>query len=226
MMLRLLVFASVAIFASSFTAKPLSLLQSRSGTILRHRSGGALTKNSLGGGGLEQRKQIFSIPASSSSTEEQQTVIAPPSYILGLAFLVPSVLLSFLSIFFFPLLLFSVFLLIQTSRVRFVFDETTFSLQNTQPFSSELTNSGENFVVGGENRWKYTSFVNYDFFPSNSPVGPVLVYFKENQTPEDKWKEGPGSLDKVGGGQLHFFPAIVDADFLKREFERRGCAKL
>ena len=64
--------------------------------------------------------------------------------------------------------------------------------------------------------------MNYDFFPESFPI---LVYFKETQTPEEKWAEGPGGLDKVGGGQLHFFPAIVDTDCLKEEFAKRGCAK-
>jgi len=64
--------------------------------------------------------------------------------------------------------------------------------------------------------------VNYEFFPESFPI---LVYFKETQTPQEKWSEGPGGLDKVGGGQLHFFPAIVDTDCLKEEFVKRGCAK-
>ena len=28
------------------------------------------------------------------------------------------------------------------------------------------------------------------------------MYFKETQTPEEKWGEGPGGLDKKGGGQV------------------------
>ncbi|GMI31146.1 hypothetical protein TrRE_jg11438 [Triparma retinervis] len=158
----------------------------------------------------------------SAPTSQGDLLIAPPSFKLGLSFLAPSLLLTSVSLFFFPVLLFSVFLLIQTARVRFVFDDTSFSLQNAKPFSSELESSGENFVVGGENRWSYDSFVNYEFFPESFPI---LVYFKETQTPKDKWSEGPGTLDKVGGGQLHFFPAIVDTDCLKEEFAKRGCAK-
>jgi hypothetical protein len=42
--------------------------------------------------------------------------------------------------------------------------------------------------------------VNYDYFPSKE--FPILVYFKETQTPEEKWGEGPGGLDKKGGGQV------------------------
>ena len=41
--------------------------------------------------------------------------------------------------------------------------------------------SGENVVVGGANRWGYDTFVNWRFFPSVD--FPILVYFKENQTP-------------------------------------------
>ena len=121
-------------------------------------------------------------------------------------------------------LLFASFLAIQATRIRFVFDQTSFELKNVGGNDDELTDSGENFVVGGENRWAYDSFVNYDFFPSRGL--PILVYFKENQTPEEKWNEGPGGLDKVGGGQLHFFPAIANVDQLKEQFALRGCAKV
>ena len=44
--------------------------------------------------------------------------------------------------------------------------------------------------MGGANRWKYDSFVNWEFFPSVDL--PVLVYFKETQTPQDQWDVGPG----------------------------------
>jgi len=49
----------------------------------------------------------------------------------------------------------------------------------------EFGDVGSNVVVGGENRWTYDSFVNYEFFgPSQLPI---LVYFKETQTPEEQW---------------------------------------
>lgn len=112
---------------------------------------------------------------------------------------------------------------LQATRVRFVFDETSFELKMGGD-KNELSSSGENFVVGGANRWTYDSFVNYDFFPSVDI--PILVYFKETQTPSDQWTEGPGQLDKVGGGQIHFFPCICNAQQIKEEFEIRGCAKL
>ena len=83
-------------------------------------------------------------------------------------------------------IIFATFLAIQARRIRFVFDDTSFELKNTDSDTSEsdaaLESSGENFVVGGANRWDYDSFVNWDFFPNEQ--FPILVYFKENQTPE------------------------------------------
>jgi hypothetical protein len=124
--------------------------------------------------------------------------------------------------------------LVQTWRVRFVCDGTSFELKSG---GDSLETSGENLIVGGENRWTYDSFVNWDFFPKgwiDQPQGPILVYFKENQTPSDKWNEGPGakanSADAIAKGaqlgQVHFFPAICDAKQLREEFIKRKCAKL
>ena len=62
--------------------------------------------------------------------------------------------------------------------------------------SDELTDSGENIVVGVANRWAYSTFVNWDFYPSLE--FPILVYFKETQTPKPDGSEP---------GQIHFFPA-------------------
>ena len=125
-------------------------------------------------------------------------------------------------------ILFASIFAVQAKKIRFVFDETSFELKTVDVGASNLaeeeviTSSGENIVVGGQNRWGYSSFVNYDFFPSLEY--PILVYFKETQTPKDKWNEGPGQMDRVGGGQIHFFPAIGNAKQLKEQFEIRGCA--
>ena len=121
-------------------------------------------------------------------------------------------------------LLFASFLAVQAQKICFVFDETSFELKHVDFGKSEevLKESGENFVVGGANRWDYDTFVNYDFFPSVDY--PILVYFKETQTPKEQWNEGPGQMDKVGGGQLHFFPAIANVKQLKEQFEIRNCA--
>jgi len=105
---------------------------------------------------------------------------------------------------------------VQASRIRFVFDGDAFELKNAGGDDEQLTDSGENFVVGGANRWKYDSFVNYEFFPKGSPI-PILVYFKETQTVKED-----GSND----GQIHFFPAIANCKQLEEQFELRGCAKI
>ena len=48
-------------------------------------------------------------------------------------------------------------------------------------------------MVGGANRWAYNTFVNYETFPKGWDV-PILVYFKETQTPESQWGVGPGEM--------------------------------
>lgn len=58
--------------------------------------------------------------------------------------------------------LLGVLFLVQTFRINFVCDDATFSLQENPDEGDAV---GENVVVGGENRWTYDSFVNYDFFP-------------------------------------------------------------
>jgi hypothetical protein len=62
-----------------------------------------------------------------------------------------------------PLALFGLFLAFQTTTLRFTFDDQDFAL-----VKADLSSTGENVVVGGSNKWAYDSFVNYDFFPSES----------------------------------------------------------
>ncbi|CAE7031806.1 unnamed protein product [Symbiodinium sp. CCMP2456] len=125
---------------------------------------------------------------------------------------------------------------VQAGRVRFVFDNEAFELR-TLGNAEELEKPGENIVVGGQNRWKYSSFVNWEFFPKGlveKGLPPILVYFKETQTPDTEWSVGPGAaanspeaLEKGAvPGMVHFFPCICDAQQIKAEFERRGCKKL
>ena len=105
-----------------------------------------------------------------------------------------------------PLFLFGSFLAYQTNTLRFTFDDTAFSL-----VKSDLSNTEENLVVGGDNRWSYSSFVNYEVFPNADY--PVLVYFKETQTAKDLWNVGPGQqanspetiAKRAVDGQVHFF---------------------
>lgn len=156
--------------------------------------------------------------------------LALGSLALGLAFGVPgSPLKSKLSALLggIPLTLFGLFLAFQTTTLRFTFDDDHFSLVRS---SGEST--GENVVVGGENVWAYNKFVNYDLFPSRS--FPILVYFKETQTPEEFWNDGPGeqanSEEAIAKGavpgQVHFFPAIANTEDLIQGFEKHGCSKI
>lgn len=86
---------------------------------------------------------------------------------------------------------------VQATRLRVVFDKDSLEFKKVVSAvgSKELKDAGNNFVVGGANRWAYKSFVNWDFYPSEA--FPLLVYFKETQTPK---KDGTV-------GQIHFFPA-------------------
>jgi len=113
--------------------------------------------------------------------------------------------------------IFGAFVAYQTTTLRFQFDDSAFSL-----VKADGENLGENVVVGGENRWQYKSFVNYDFLPSEQ--FPILVYFKETQTPREAWVEAPIVVDSLEG-QAHFFPAISDVSQLKANFASHGCAK-
>jgi Protein of unknown function (DUF3119) len=142
--------------------------------------------------------------------------------------------------------LLGVLFLVQTFRIRFVFDETNnFELKTVTPFMENdnidsLQQSGENVVVGGANRWDCETIVNYDFFPRSwmdSPFfgQPILIYFKETQTPPETWNEGPGKAannpEKIANGsavpgQVHFFPAICNAQKIEQEFQKRNCKKL
>lgn len=133
---------------------------------------------------------------------------------------------------------------VQASRIRFVFDDEAFelkmapkSLPGDDDAPDGLQASGENILVGGANRWPYRAFVNWAFFPDGwleAGLPPILVYFKENQTPESEWDAGPGALansaEKVAQGavrgQVHFFPVLCDAKQMAQQFEKRGCRQL
>ena len=118
--------------------------------------------------------------------------------------------------------------LVQTFRIKFIFTEDNDFLL----LSGGEEDPGENVVVGGANRWACDTIVNYDFFPAidSSPVGPILIYFKETQTPSESWNEGPGAIANSGEGkvqgQVHFFPAVCSGEQIREEFEKRGCGKL
>jgi len=114
--------------------------------------------------------------------------------------------------------IFGIFLTFQTTTLRFKFSDAGFSLVKTDGSSI-----GDNVVVGGKNEWAYDSFVNYDFLPGED--FPILVYFKETQTPKEAWVETPIIVDNIAG-QQHFFPAIANVQQLKKNFEAKGCKKI
>ena len=116
--------------------------------------------------------------------------------------------------------LFGGFVAYQTSTLSFRFDDDSFALVKTADGSS----LGENVVVGGENDWAYSSFVNWDFWPSKKV--PILVYFKETQTPEAARVEAPDIVKDGLEGQAHYFPAIARTDELTEKFNANGCKHL
>jgi Protein of unknown function (DUF3119) len=114
--------------------------------------------------------------------------------------------------------LFAAFLAFQTTTLRFTFDETSFSL-----VSRDGSSIGDNIKVGGENRWAYSAFQNWAFLPSEDL--PILVYFRETQTPVENRAEAPIVVDNLEG-QAHFFPSISNSEKLKEGFVTHGCKQL
>ena len=116
------------------------------------------------------------------------------------------------------LTVFGLFFAYQTNDLRFIFDKDSFSL-----VKADGSSTGENVAVGGANSWKYSSFLNYDFLPNED--FPILVYFKENQTPESAWVEAPIIVDQLKG-QQHFFPCIANSQQLKENFLSHNCKRV
>jgi len=97
----------------------------------------------------------------------------------------------------------------RTNVVRFLFD--TDAIEVLAEKDGDVGQSGENFVVGGRNRWRYADITEYGFYPSKE--FPVLVYFNERATRES--------------GQGHLFPALAKPEELRRLMaERIGEDKL
>ncbi|XXG45700.1 hypothetical protein AAC387_Pa02g0710 [Persea americana] len=137
----------------------------------------------------------------------RETVIPDPDY------RIPAVLLGLAGVLVYkdnllsaaPVGLLGLLLLFQTTRVRFVFDKEALEVK----VGDQLQESGENVFVGGKNRWKYSTFVNWELW---WPEFPILVYFKETQTKPE--------------GQVHFFPVIFNGKQLYDVMvERAGPSK-
>ncbi|AQK59293.1 DUF3119 family protein [Zea mays] len=139
----------------------------------------------------EQQRRTTIVSMLGRKSTARATVVPDPDYrlpiaILGIAsaFAYADNLLAAA-----PVGLLGLLLLFQTTRVRFVFDNEALEVK----VGEQLQESGENVFVGGKNRWKYSTFVNWELW---WPQFPVLVYFKETQTKPE--------------GQIHFFPVIFD----------------
>lgn len=87
-------------------------------------------------------------------------------------------------------------LTVQSGRVVFSFDDKAFEVK-TKGAGGDIQDSGENFAVGGENRWDYKTFTRWGFIPSES--FPLFTYFYETQT--------RGANDE----QFHLFPVIMNS---------------
>ena len=68
-----------------------------------------------------------------------------------------------------------------------------------------MSETAENYAVGGKNRWSYESIEEWACYPSLE--NPVLVYFRENQT--------------SSSGQGHLFPVLFDAEQLRQLMAER-----
>eukprot|EP00546_Thalassionema_frauenfeldii_P010586 CAMPEP_0178918178 /NCGR_PEP_ID=MMETSP0786-20121207/13681_1 /TAXON_ID=186022 /ORGANISM="Thalassionema frauenfeldii, Strain CCMP 1798" /LENGTH=256 /DNA_ID=CAMNT_0020591857 /DNA_START=53 /DNA_END=823 /DNA_ORIENTATION=- len=123
-------------------------------------------------------------------------------------------------------MLFASLLWVQTRRVRCVFEKDGFEFYNIKGPSLDfakgayLDKKPDNYVAGTRNRWKYDTIINYGFFPSLQ--FPVICYFKETETPEEKWDKWFAAFDSYGRGQPHFFPGICNARQFRAEMEARG----
>jgi len=209
-MQRWLLFAAFVANANAFqTASPL---------LARHASIGGNSKQTA----LPLKMRVSPRPATLALGMQGKEVVVKADYnvALGALALGGALFAARAPVAAVPMTALAVLFAVQAGRVRFTFDDEAFELKTTSAGTEELGGSGENIVVGGANRWAYNTWVNYDYFPSKE--FPILVYFKENQTPEEKWGEGPGGLDKKGGGQVHFFPAICNVEELDNMFRSKN----
>jgi len=188
------------------------------------------------------RSPPLKMAAFSNMNSKSSTVVVPRDYRLSL--LVTAIgagldTVPYAQLTIGPLVtLIGILFFVQTIKLRFVVEGNTFKIQQVATGTTELMSSGENVIIGGKNQWRLDKFVNYDTFPEgwiDQPQGPVLIYFKETQTPKDTWTSNgvskransPEAI-KNGAklGQPHFFPALCDAKILFSEFEKRGAKKL
>jgi len=148
------------------------------------------------------------------SKAKYETVVVPPDFRLAAGFVAGGAALCLAANNYaagVPIGLIGAFLALQTTRVRFEFDADSLEVKilKKDGDAETLADSGDNFAVGGANRWKYDTFTNWEMYPS--PSLPILVYFKETQT--------------IPEGQIHFFPVIMNGRKLYEIMEER-CPRL
>jgi len=123
-------------------------------------------------------------------------------------------------------MLFASLLWVQTLRVRLIFEKDSFEFYNIKGPSLDfekgayLERKPDNYVSGTVNRWKYDSIINWGIFPSLEY--PVIIYFKETETPKEQWGKWFAAFDSYGNGQPHFFPGLANARQFKEQMELRG----
>lgn len=148
-------------------------------------------------------KHRFDRKANHGMTTINDAITVPKSYNVAIGSIATSVALTFGAhniLAGIPFGLLGILLIVQTGKVRFVFDEEAMEVfvAKKDEKGEEINASRENFVVGGKNRWKYSTFTEWFFIPSKN--FPILMYFKENQTSPQ--------------GQVHLFPVIMDGRVL------------
>ena len=89
----------------------------------------------------------------------------------------------------------------KTESVRFRFDNEAFSI-----VKADGSAIGDNPVMGGSYRWTYNKIAEYKVFPSEDI--PLLLYFKETHTPEEKRVAAPITVSATAG-QRYVYPIIV-----------------
>jgi len=126
-------------------------------------------------------------------------------------------------------LLFASLLWVQTRRVRLIFEKDSFEFYNIKGPSLDfdkgawLERKPDNYVSGTINRWKYDTIINWGIFPSLE--FPVIIYFKETETPKEQWDKWFAAFDSYGNGQPHFFPGLANARQFKEQMELRGVTR-
>ena len=115
----------------------------------------------------------------------------------------------------------------QTDRVRCVFDsQNTFEFKNLKKSGELVRKPNLNYVKGTINRWKCGTTVDFGYVPSK--IFPLIVWFKETETPPDTWGQYGqwGKLfanrSKTAPSAIHFFPGFVDIDRWESEMLSRG----